>query len=537
MKQKNIYKAFSIVALVLSLSISAYAQGLSEGLNLINKEKYNAAFEFFNAKLASEPNNAEILYRLGEVKFLQEKNDEAKTYYEKGVAANADYPLNYVGIAKTFLAKKDTASARGFIDKALACPNFKNSLNLDIAEAYAVTGQNLNEAIMRATEGMKPEKKSKAPKNPYGYYVLGTIYEKLNNGSEAIKNYELAIDLDPKNIRAKLGAASIYIAIKNYDEAKGYYLRALGGVDSTNPVANKEFAQFYYDQNKYAQALYYHERYVRNTEKTSSNLYRLATLYYLNKDLNKTVEVIKDYMQINDKNYGMLRLLSYSYYDLGDFQSSVDAFKKYFSVADSTQTIAGDYEKYGNALLKTNQEALAIPSLKKSADMDSTKADLYTVIGEILFKEKKYQEAIPYYALKIKRAANPGTNDYLKEALCYYMIQDFVNADTAFGMVIKILPNEPFGYFWKARVKSNLDSASVNGLARPYYEKAIEYASVDPKKNKNILIESYQYLGSYFIQKDEIAQSKQMWEKLLTVDPENETAKQVLNRAEFKKIK
>ena len=160
MKKKSYTQTLSMLALFLSLSISAYAQNFTEGLNLINKEKYNAAFDYFNAKLSADAKNAEIYYRLGDISFLQGKNDAAKDFYNKGIAANANYPQNYIGIAKTFLAKKDTASAKGYIEKALAVPDLKpNSINLDIAEAYINTGMDIKYAINLINDAMKPDKK------------------------------------------------------------------------------------------------------------------------------------------------------------------------------------------------------------------------------------------------------------------------------------------------------------------------------------------------------------------------------------------
>jgi tetratricopeptide (TPR) repeat protein len=539
MKQKTLIKTISSLALVLSLSIGSFAQGLTEGINLIYKEKYKAAAEFFNAKLSSDAKNPEVYYRLGEISFLQGKIDDAKAQYEKGIAADPNFALNNIGVAKVFLSKKDTASARPYINKVLDMQNIKQN-SLDLAEAFANTGQNLNEGVALVQNSMKPDKKNaKAPKNPYGYYVLGLLYLQLNNGSEAIKNFELTCDLDQKNVKARLGCAAVYNTIKNYDEAKGYYLKALG-IDSTDPVANKEFADYYYEYIKedkgiqYQKALYYYGRYIFNSEKSVSNLYRYATLFYLTRDYANTVKVLNEFMTMDDKNYGALRLLAYSNYELKNDQAAVDVFKKYFTVAEESKTIASDYEKYGRALLAIGDTVNAFANYQKCVEKDSTQTDLLSEAGNTYYSVKNYADAAKYYEMRVEKGGKPKFIEYFKTGDCYLRLKEFKKADTSFALAAELLPKEPAPYWYRARCNDNLDSTGMS--AKPFYEKAIEL-SVDPKKHKNILIDSYDFLARLAIKQDDLKLAKEYYEKILVVDPENEVVKQMLSNTAFKKIK
>jgi|GEM_PF-1834931 tetratricopeptide (TPR) repeat protein len=550
MKKKSYTQTLSLLALFLSLSISAYAQNFTDGLNLINKEKYNAAFDYFNTKLSADAKNAEIYYRLGDISFLQGKNDAAKDFYNKGIAANANYPQNYIGIAKTFLAKKDTASAKGYIEKALAVPDIKpNSINLDIAEAYINTGMDIKYAINLINDAMKPDKKNpNARKNSYAYYLLGSAYAQLNNGSEAIKNFELAIDYDPKSIKARVGAASLYTDIKNYEEAKGYFLKAIT-MDSTSALANKEFSNLFYQisQNDkslsnqdimtcYAKAIHYQEVYIYNSEKSPSNLYRYATLAYLMQDYQKTVGIINDYLTLEAKSYGMFRLLAYSEYELKDDNACKAAFEKYFAIADSSQTIASDYERYGKTLYNLDDKEGAANSYKKCIQADTSMAYLYGNIAEIYLKKKNFKEAAENYELKIAKTGKGGFMDFFNMGQSYYILKNYEKADTAFASASLLLPEEPGAYLFRARCKSKIDTTSLV-LAIPFYEKTIEKSVGNSTKYKRLLIESYDSIARYYIEKEEYSKSKTYWEKLIEVDPENENAKTVLSSPQMKKIK
>ena len=85
----------------------------------------------------------------------------------------------------------------------------------------------------------------------------------------------------------------------------------------------------------------------------------------------------------------------------------------------------------------------------------------------------------------------------------------------------------------RARLNTQLDPDSKQGLAKPYYEKLIDL--IAPRADKDAterarLIESYRYMiAYYFIVQDDKATAKDYAQKLIEIDPENEIAKQVLD--------
>ena len=93
-------------------------------------------------------------------------------------------------------------------------------------------------------------------------------------------------------------------------------------MDSTSALANKEFANLFYQisQNDkslsnqdimtcYAKAMHYQEVYIYNSEKSPSNLYRYATLAYLMQDYQKTVGIINDYLTLEAKKLWYVKII------------------------------------------------------------------------------------------------------------------------------------------------------------------------------------------------------------------------------------
>ena len=78
------------------------------------------------------------------------------------------------------------------------------------------------------------------------------------------------------------------------------------------------------------------------------------------------------------------------------------------------------------------------------------------------------------------------------------------------------------------RTSNKLDPDGKLGLAKPYYEKYVEYTT-DAKKFMKELTEAYEYLGYYFMLQKDNAKAKELWLKLKEIDPSNTKAQKALD--------
>ena len=119
--------------------------------------------------------------------------------------------------------------------------------------------------------------------------------------------------------------------------------------------------------------------------------------------------------------------------------------------------------------------------------------------------------------------------DYFSIGRAYYLNSQLVEADSAFTKLIELQPAMMVGYQWQTKVKANQDPTSEQGLAKPYYEKIIEIGSVNPEKNKDMLVEAYGYLGAYYYNvKHDKAATIPYYEKILELKPDDADAKENL---------
>ena len=69
------------------------------------------------------------------------------------------------------------------------------------------------------------------------------------------------------------------------------------------------------------------------------------------------------------------------------------------------------------------------------------------------------------------------------------------------------------------------------GEAKPYYEKYASMVEQDTEKSEadiKTLAEAYNYLAVHYIHNDNVAKAKEYANKLIAIQPDNETAKQII---------
>ena len=109
-----------------------------------------------------------------------------------------------------------------------------------------------------------------------------------------------------------------------------------------------------------------------------------------------------------------------------------------------------------------------------------------------------------------------------------------LKADSMFQVVVERSPTDYRGYLWRARAAAVRDPELKEGLAKPLYEETLgilnqDAANKEKAATKRVYIEAYKYLGYYnYLQttnpakkNEAIAATKDYWNKMLELDPQN----------------
>lgn len=550
-------KAVKMTLGLLLVGSAVFAQSLTDARKAIDAEQYQKGKAILNSLTSSQPTNAENFFYLGNlylttspIYIRPDYVDSAKTAFSKGIAANGEYALNYVGLGAVDLARK--ASPKANFDKAASLTKKKDHLtDLYIGRAY------VNAPEPMINEGLVHLEKAKLlnDKDAQLYLVLGDAYRSLQKNGEAFSAYRSAFDLDKTFLRSKVELGKINKMSKAFPEANEEFNSVIS-LDANYAPAYRELAETYYlwawdSKKEYAdrmqKALQFYEKYMDLTDRSLDSRLRHADFLFLAKDFKSLEREANEMAKLDKVNPRVLRYLAYSAFENGNFASTAQALKEFISKVEPSRIISQDYLYLGRAQMKdTTMFTEGMINITKAVELDSTNAVVMSEIAQSLYKARKYIDAAKAYEIAIK---NPERSllDYYYLGMSYYFTYGdqkaanlnppkdlLVKADTSFSYLVQRSPTTQAGWQYRGRINRLLDDENDSqGLAVPFYQRYVQLVTVEKPelaaKSSVGLIEAYNYLGSVAARKDgDNVKAKEYFDKVLALDPANVTATQAV---------
>ena len=425
--------------------------------------------------------------------------DQVKDVYKKN-KKNAEV---LVGIGRAYFEAKDTANAKTYAN-------------------YAI----------------------KANKNyGAGYILLGDIEVVKDDGGAAAGWYQQAIYFDPKNPDGYLKYANIYRG-RSPEEAvsKLNELRAQRPDIAVDALA----ARILYSSNRLEQSLDYYDKVTDKSKLEDVDITNYATEAWMLQKREKSLEMARYGLSRNAHKAAWNRLVFYNLTDMGQTEEALKYADALFNASDSAKISGFDYTYYGTALKNAKQYDKAIEMLKKALAENKDNADLLNSnrksLSDAYLAVEDFNNAMLYYEEYLKNTSKTTASDMAGLATIYMKMattltgdqqkEALKKADTVYAQLGEKFPeNIDFANFMRARVNSNLDPETKDGLAKPFYEAIVN--SLADKSDRDRadnarLSEAYRYLGYYYLVKDDKATADGYWNKVLEIDPNNATAKQAL---------
>jgi len=560
-----------IVGLTL-LPVLQQAQTLQEAIKKTEGENFESAAIDFRALLTKDPAKGEVYFYFGENFFKNDQADSAAVYYKKGIEVNATQPLNYVGAGKVLLMEGKTDDAKAQFYKATSLSGNKNAeVFRRIAEAWLTTpNKNPDEAIAVLTPAIKLE-----GKNAENYILMGDAQLEKNptDGSTPVKSYQMATSLNSKSSKGLLRTGKLYQRARNYPLALDFYRQALG-VDANFAPAYREIAEVYMLYSQPVKAI---ENWKKYLELNNSNdaRYRYMSALYSNKQFAEAIAEYEALAAANFKNPYLYRLGAYSYEELGDktdkeaYVKGLKAMTTFFGMAGPNfKYLPSDYRYHSLLLFRNGKEAEGEAALNTAIGLEPGIAnDVYPKVAKMFADAKNPWKTIYYMDKKRKGSfANLSITDAYEVGRAYFKLGEtkvielntmrvalqkskkpIDNAETkalrgradsllrlsdsAFIRVVTVNPTYALGYIFRGRSNNYLDTDAGRDTAKVYYEKVIAMTKPEEKSGsyKNYVIESYEFLGYYYVRTKNDAKAKEVFTELQTLDPSNEKAKAYFN--------
>lgn len=546
---KTPYKFAAVIALVMGMSFVAHAQTLQDAIRLTENEQYTAAKAVFKKLVAAEPTNGDNYFYFGDLLWKMDDVDSAMVVWQKGVDIEPSNPLTHVGKGRGLMYSgkieegiKEISQAEALItaqtgkkgtltpqkqtiiycemaetythapvpnyDKAIDYTNRAEKLDPANADVFLMRGDALlGKDPVNATPAIEQYKKAAAvnPKSARANVRIGKVYMDGKNPAEAIKFYNLAITIEPNFAPAYAAKGEAWYQLGKFDSASACYAKYL----SLNPdcYASYRYAAFLYKSGDYDNAIAQGNKVIACDSNMVVVIYRIIGRAYLEK---KPADPAKALI----------------YFDL--FIAKQAKFGK-------PPLIADDFVMRGRANSAMKNDSLAVLDFEKAIKLDTAKKDVYFDMGNSYFKMKKYDQAAVWYKKKyvaeLDGSVGLRATNLNAFAKALYLNKEYSRADSAYAALITLDSTLTYGWLGRAQSNGKLDPDGTKELARPYYEKYFQIATVDSvtkAKNSKDLINAGLYLASIHLRAKNYACSKAYYLFVQGLDPANAKAKAAL---------
>jgi tetratricopeptide (TPR) repeat protein len=525
-------RLISFVTMVVLGSNVLFAQSVEQGRKFFYYERYKSARENFEKVLASNPNDINAAYWLGQTQLRQRDTVAAKVLYQKFLTQNGNAPLILVGMGQMELRENKTNDARQRFETAISLTKGKdidvlNAIGRANVETKAGDANYAIEKLNQATQ-------VKGFKDPETYLIMGDAHRKLMDGGAAISNYNKALALDPKHAAANHKIAKVYLTQKNVEAFMPAFEKAIAQDAAYAPTYFELFYYWYFrDVNK---ASGYLDSYVANFDQGPDVEYlKTDFLYVTGKFTEAKDKALSLISQQGDKvNPRMYKMVAYACDTLKDIPCATKYITEYFAKQDPEDIVSADYDELANINLQTpGSEAQAFVNWQKAVDVDTSAENKVKYINKAAAQAKKIgdrkQEAA-WLGVAYGIKANPGQTDLYNWGMANYQAGNYAASDSIFCNIYQSkFADQIYGYLWCARSKQAQDTTMEQGLAVEPYQKLAEMAlKLDSTKYKAQAISAYTYLTTY--QNDVKKDSKTALEyvdKILAIDPSNQFATKV----------
>ena len=524
-------RKIKITSLILTCMVymsTISAQSIEDGKRFLNYERFNSAKNVFSSLVNANPNNAEAVYWLGQTLIATEDAAGARALYQKGLQSNPNAPLIMVGMGHVLLLSNSANDARNMFETAISLTKGKDATVLNAIGRANIDAKNgdIAYAIDKLKLAADRDKKSAEI-----YVNLGDAYRKMTDGANAQLAYQSALALDSRDARASYMIGRIYQTqgISQEPIYMNYYNNAISEDPNFAPVFGWLYE--YYYQRDVNKSRDYLNKYIAVADQDNKNCYYQAAILYASNQFQQSISRANECITAGANNVfpNLYGLIAYASNRLGDSVNAKKYFETYFAKQKPDKIGPNDLDTYAKVLLKfPGNEALAASYSEKALALDTLEADKIEHIKGIassFVASKNYNAAGDWYSRILGVKKNYGKVDLYNAGWNYYKGSRYHSSDSVFGLYTQKYPEDIFGWYMRARSSEGIDSTEKLGMAKPFYEKVIQYGLLDTAKNKEQIIKAYNYMiaYNYNILKDNNA-AFEYNKKILLLDPTNALA-------------
>jgi tetratricopeptide (TPR) repeat protein len=508
------------------------AQTIQEGMNHLYADRFKSAIGVFEKLLATNPNNIEATYWLGQTYFDMDDNAKARQLYEKALATNGSAPLILVGLGHADLHDNKTSDARQKFEAAItAATNGKKGTDGGVLTAIGRANVDAKAGDPAYAVQKLQMAADKGEKNTETLLQLGNAFRKANpgqGGGQAFETYKKALQINPSFAVANLRLAALFESQKNWELVLQYLNDAIKS-DAKFAPAYYELFYYYFYRAKFPEAEGQLSNYIANSDAEPQHEYLFAQLCWARKDFACAITKAQSVVAaLGDKTKPrVFRLLADSYFQKGDYANAKKYSDEFFARKKNPEDIIlPDYEIKADVLSKTGGTPDEILNAYIAGARLDTTIDAkigFLKKGVAHFKTNKIRDKEGDLVQKIiDIKPKPSINDYFDLTLARYFSGNYAQSREIANTMIQKYADQPYGYEWKFNSSSAVDTVKKDSIAVPDALELYGFAQKDTAKFRKIYLSSVKFLAAYYInQAKDKDKSLEFFTKWLEADPAN----------------
>lgn len=534
-------KSKILLSLLLSGSITCFAQGYKDGIEYYKVSEYDNAKELLERNLNdASTNKSEAFYYLGCVALENGNTAAAKDYFQKGQSAGS-CQLNLVGLGQIELKAGNKKAAEENFSLAIKnSPKKDAKILVAIARAYyEVDGVKYAKEIADYIKKARKNNKVEAD-TPI---LEGDMAAAEDKTGDAQGMYDEAISYDPTKSEPYVKYARALFKVSPQQAISR--LQDLLQQNPTSALAQRELAEKYYENDQWTKAAEQYGEYIKNPNHFKQDEVRYASLLFYGKKYQESLDLarqIEASLPATDKNvFYMKRLELYNLVAMEDWAGADEAAKALFAmnVPAGAKFEVKDYTDYADALKKLGRTQEALALRVKAYEANPDKLDLLKDLSDGYSDAEDYVNSAKYYQMFVDKG-DYKTNDLFVLSKKYFYVAaydsvpeskavavanalkyvDMVNEKMADNVRMQILVN-----LHKAKVLQVSEVDKKEGKAVDTYKKVLELLDQDPANladRKDDYILAYNYLANYYFATGDKETMKGYYIKWLEADPGND---------------
>ena len=408
------------------------------------QSEYDLAFQYINDYVEIYYSDLRAYQMLGDYFFYTNDFISALFNYRQAQVFEKDnlYSLFNQSKCLYYLERYDEAST--ILSKVIK----KDAYNF---EAFYYRGlANMNSANYKQSINDFTEYILLNPSNEEIYYYLGISYyqiEKFNRAKESLERY---------------------LKFNNENGEAHYYL----GIINENTV-EIETAIYHYNQ-----ARKYNPKIIETNR-------RLGLLHYKNKNYNKAMEPLRDYIIFNPDSSNVLETFADILFQEQRYPESIDAYQRLYN-ADSSKV---DYLfNIANSYIKMDEMVNAKETLTKYILLGKVDSQILFTLANIESELDDHSNAILHYQMAIN-LGKPTVNMFYNLAMSYAQINDYSKALQSFEKALELDPSD-----FEITYQIGICYKELQA-----YQEAIDYFSLFVEQNPDDNLAHYILAEIYFL--------------------------------------